>query len=539
MNFKTVMLKRFLLFILVFFAVTLLYSQPIIQWQKCLGGSNNDLARSIQQTTDGGYIVAGNTSSTDGDVSGNNGSTDCWIVKFDSLGIVQWQKCLGGTDGEMANSIQQTIDRGYIIAGYTASNDSDVSGNHGNGFDFWIVKLDSLGIIQWQKCLGGTSSEGANSIQQTTDGGYIVAGNTGSNNGDVLGLHNSLDFWIVKLDSLGIIQWQKCLGGTNVDDAFSIQQTTDNGYIVAGKSGSNDSDVTGNHGPVGSTDYWVVKLTPAGAIQWQKCFGGTDNDVAYSIQQTTDGGYIVTGSTISNDGDVVGNHGSIDCWVVKLTSTGLIQWQKCLGGTDVDDAFSIQQTTDGGYIVAGSTKSFDGDVTGNHGNALYGDYWVVKLTSTGLIQWQKCLGGTDRDAAVSSKQTTDGGFIVAGYTISNDGDVVGNHGSIDCWVVKLSPFVGIDEIDNSVSLFDISPNPIINSTTISFSLSQKENTSLIIYDITGREIKFLKQSNLGPGEYSISWDITDNNNKRVVDGLYLVTLSAEKEKLTKRIVVIK
>ncbi|MFY9419238.1 MAG: hypothetical protein WAP17_09180, partial [Bacteroidales bacterium] len=231
----------------------------------------------------------------------------------------------------------------------------------------------------------------------------------------------------------GDIIWQKCFGGTNEDYAYSIQQTSDSGFIVAGYTFSNDGDVSGYHGYF---DYWVVKLNSSGDIEWQKCLGGTYYDYAYSIQQTSNGGFIVAGSTNSNNGDVSGYHGYFDYWVVKLNSSGDIEWQKCLGGTNNDYANSIQQTSDGGFIVAGYTESNDGDVSGYHG----GDYdaWVVKLNSSGDILWQKCLGGTIDDRANSIQQTSDGGFIVAGFTVSNDGDVSGNHGASDAWVVKLN-----------------------------------------------------------------------------------------------------
>ncbi|HPU47245.1 MAG TPA: hypothetical protein PLQ91_06455 [Bacteroidales bacterium] len=427
-------------FITIFFALILFnglnnksHAQaPAIEWQKCLGGTSWDYAKSIQQTSGGGFIVAGYTSSNDGDVSGNHGGGDYWVVKLDSSGTIQWQKCLGGTDNDEAKSIQQTSDGGYIVAGETWSNDGDVSGNHGY-YDYWVVKLNSSGDILWQKCLGGTNVDQAFSIQQTSDGGFIVAGGTFSNDGDVSGNHGIVDSWIVKLNSSGDIIWQKCFGGTDDDVAFSIQQTSDGGFIVAGGTFSNDGDVSGNHGIV---DSWIVKLNSSGDIIWQKCFGGTDDDVATSIQQTSDGGFIVAGYTSSNDGDVSGNHGGGDYWVVKLDSSGTIQWQKCLGGTDNDEAKSIQQTSDGGYIVAGETWSNDGDVSGNHGNS---DYWVVKLNSSGDIEWQKCLGGTVKDIAKTIQQTSDGGFIVAGYTNSNDGDVSGIHGDYyDFWVVKLN-----------------------------------------------------------------------------------------------------
>jgi len=169
--------------------------------------------------------------------------------------------------------------------------------------------------ITWQKCLGGSSDEFARSVHQTSDGGYIVAGDTYSNNGDVSGNHGESDFWVVKLTSTGSLQWRKCLGGGNWDMAYSIQQTSDGGYIVAGMTESNNGDVSGNHGDL---DLWVVKLTSTGSLQWQKCFGGSSDDGAYSIQQTSDGGYVVAGGTESNNGDVSGNHGEYDLWVVKL-----------------------------------------------------------------------------------------------------------------------------------------------------------------------------------------------------------------------------
>jgi hypothetical protein len=412
--------------------VVKLNSSGNIEWQKCLGGTSYDVANSIQQTSDGGFIVSGYTGSNDGDVSGKYGATDYWIVKLNSSGDIEWQKCLGGIYDDFAYSIQQTNDGGFIVAGFKESNESDMSGNHG-AIDALVVKLNSSGDIEWQKCLGGTNVDQAFSIQQTSDGGFIVAGGTWSNDGDMSGNHGGSDYWVVKLNSSGDIEWQKCLGGTDYDGASSIQQTSDGGFIVTGGKVSNDGDVLVNHGDY---DAWVVKLNSSGDIEWQKCLGGTNVDQAFSIQQTSDGGFIVAGGTWSNDGDMSGNHGGSDYWVVKLNSSGDIEWQKCLGGTDYDGASSIQQTSDGGFIVTGGKVSNDGDVLVNHGDY---DAWVVKLNSSGNIEWQKCLGGTNDDRANSIKQISDGGFIVAGSTESNNYDVSGNHGGYyDAWVVKLN-----------------------------------------------------------------------------------------------------
>jgi hypothetical protein len=443
--------------------LTTLYAtaQPTTSWQKSLGGTGTEFSNSIQQTTDGGYVLVGGSSSTDGDVTGNHGNSDFWVVKLTSLGVISWERSLGGTGFDEARSVQQTTDGGYIIVGHSSSSNGDVTGNHSSFFDCWVVKLTSLGVISWQKALGGTDSDYGTSVQQTTDGGYIVAGHSHSNNGDVTNNQGGSDFWVVKLTSLGVIDWEKSLGGTAFDEASSIQQTTDGGYIVAGYSSSNDGDVTGNHG---TSDFWVVKLTNTGLIAWQKSLGGTGDESASSIQQTTDGGYIVAGYSSSNDGDVAGNYGGYsDCWIIKLTSTGVITWQKCLGGTGDEFASSIKQTTDGGYIVAGFSNSNDGNVSGNHGDR---DFWVVKLSSLGVIAWQKSLGGTGVDQASSIQQTTNGGYIFAGHSSSTDGDVTGNQGASDCWVVKLAPTTtGIAKII-APTIFSIFPNPTTKQLNI-------------------------------------------------------------------------
>ncbi len=516
-------MKSFYGFVLVIFQIagfssfSFAQTAPAIEWQKSLGGTVNEEAYSIRQTTDGGYVVTGRSNSNNGDVTGNHGVEDYWVVKLDIAGAIQWQKCLGGTNNEVAVSIQQTADGGYVVAGHSQSNNGDVTGNHGNS-DYWVVKLDATVAIQWQKCLGGTNSDYAYSIRQTADGGYVLAGRSNSNDGDVTGNHGDLDYWVVKLYAGGVIQWQKCLGGTGDDAAYSIQQTADGGYVVTGLSNSNDGDVTGNHG---TYDYWVVKLDTGGAIQWQKCLGGTNNDYAYSIQQTTDGGYAVAGRSESNDGDVTGNHGNDDYWVVKLDAVGAIQWQKCLGGVVYDEANSIQQTADGGYVVAGYSYSNNGDVMGNHGSY---DYWVVKLDAAGAIQWQKCLGGTNSDFAFSIQQTADEGYVAVGYSYSNNGDVTGNHGASDYWVVKFAPdtVTGIADFGFRTADLKVFPNPFTDELIIrSAGLGE-----IKIYDITGKEILYTKTSSaetkintahLTPGFYIVNYKEGDKSvNKKMV-----------------------
>ncbi|MDR2457284.1 MAG: hypothetical protein LBD41_02235 [Clostridiales Family XIII bacterium] len=405
-------------------------SAPSIEWQKSFGGSDYDYASSIQITLEGGYIIAGRSSSNDGDVTENHGKFDYWIVNLDAQGTLKWQKSFGGSGFDSVHSIQITSDGGYIIAGRKEFTESDIPLNHGKG-DYWIIKLDSQGNLLWQKFLGGSDYDEANCIQITSDGGYIIAGYSSSSDGDVKVNRGGYDYWIVKLDSQGNLQWAKSFGGSKNEVPFSCQQTSDGDYIIAGYSYSNDGDVVENHG---KGDFWIVKLDSQGTIKWQKSLGGSELDEATSIQITLDGGFIVAGSTYSIDGDVTENHGGSDIWIVKLDSEGTLQWQKSFGGSGNESTRSIHQISDGGYIFVGSSKSNDGDVTGNHGDE---DYWLVKLNSQGTLLWQNSLGGSKKDVPFSTQQTSDGGYIIAGYSFSTDGDVTGNHGHSDYWIVKL------------------------------------------------------------------------------------------------------
>jgi len=508
------MKKIFLILHSSFIILNSAFAQPTIQWQKCFGGTSPDEAYCVEQTVDGGYIVAGYTDSNNGDVTGNHSSyMDYWVVKLNNSGTIQWQKCLGGTGEDKAYCVEQTADGGYIVAGYTSSYNGDVTGFHGSD-DCWIVKLDSSANIQWQKSLGGSGQDRAYSVEQTADGGYIVAGWTSSNDGDVTGFHgnNFSDYWVVKLDSNGNLQWQKCLGGTSPDGAYSVEQTADGGYIVAGFTQSADGDITGFHGAV---DYWIAKLDNSGNIQWQKCLGGASADWAYSVQQTADSGYIVAGGANSIDGDVTGNHNTFgqypDYWIAKLDISGNLQWQKCLGGTKFDEAHAVEQTADGGYIVAGYTLSNNGDVTGHDTIGFYNDYWIIKLNGLGNLQWQKCLGGSDQDYAYSVEQTADGGYIVAGSTLSNNGDVTGNHAWNDYWIVKLSPEVGIKENSptTSISLF---PNPA--TTELRIQNAELKIKKVEIYDVLGQRV-FNQQPTANSDELVI-------NVSAFMSGIYFV-----------------
>jgi len=372
----------FFIFLVLLFQLSAIKAYP--GWFKHYGGSSSDKGYSIQQTSDGGYVVAGGT------ISFSYGNKDIAIYRLNSTGNKVWFKHYGGTDEDFAHSIQQTSDGGYIVVGYTASF------AHG-AVDFAIYKLDSSGNKTWFKHYGGTQPDYGYSIHQTSDGGYIVAGYTDTYS------YGGSDFAIYRLNSSGNKVWFKHYGGTQSDYGLSIQQTSDGGYIVAG------STFSYIYGSSGNADFAIYKLDSSGNKVWFKHYGGTDDEYGYSIQQTPDGGYIVTGETGSY------SHGGNDIAIYRLNSSGNKVWFKHYGGTSDDYGRSVQQTSDGGYIVGGETWSY------SHGNS---DFAIYKLNSSGNKTWFKHYGGTNDDYAQSIQQTSDGGYITGGdtksYTYGNE-----------------------------------------------------------------------------------------------------------------------
>lgn len=395
---------------------------PDLEW--FLGSGASQYA---QQTEDGGYIA-----------TGFSGDYDVLLHKIGADGNSQWTKVLGGSGFDYGIVIEQTTDGGYILAATTNSFDGDVIGNYDDLLsrhdNAWLVKLRPDQTIEWQKILGGSEGVGTPYVTQTTDGGYIFATSTCSNDHDVEGHHGSDDIWIVKLGPDGTIEWQKCIGTEKSEFCgriivgpslgciqFSsgfIQQTTDGGYVVIGTTERPSGDISDFKG--GYYDALVIKLLPDGTTEWQKHYGGSGDESGNCIRQTSDGGYVFIAATTSSDGDVTGNHGDQDVWVVKLFADGNIEWQKSLGGTGYEAAACIEQTSDNGYLFSATTSSNDGDVSGNHGEI---DIWLVKLLSDGSIKWQKCVGGSSMDYSRSSThQTFDGGIILPVVACSGDGD---------------------------------------------------------------------------------------------------------------------
>lgn len=416
---------------------------PTITWQNCYGGSADEVGHRLVRTSDHGFVVAGFTTSVDGDVSGQHGDHDTWAFKTDSTGALIWQRTVGGVSWDNAHGLAQALDGGFFLAGMMTPYPilySQVS----------AVKLDGLGNVVWSVDLGGSSNETARDVAATSDGGCIVAGSAASNDGDVSGNHGLSDAWVVKLDNAGAMQWQRCFGGSGHDDGWAIINTTDGGYLLAGSTWSLDGDITVN---LGSGDVWLVKIDVAGNIQWQKTLGGTWSESPRDLLATSDGGYLFAAETRSSDGDVLGQHGDQDMWIVKLDANGDIQWQNCLGGTGLDIPLDIDQLADGGFILTGNSRSTDGDVSGNHGIM---DAWVARLSDQGTLLWQKAMGGTDFDGGDAVEVMSNGRSMIVGHTQSADGDVQNFIGVRDVWMIEL----GEEDLATGVPSGSDLPDPI-------------------------------------------------------------------------------
>jgi len=348
---------------------------PIMRWDKTFGVQGDDNAYSLAHTSDGGYILAGTTGG------------DCWLVKTDAEGVEQWNRTIGGNEFTEAYSAIQTSDGGYILAGSTSHK-------------AWLVKTDANGNEQWQRTIGGNEFSEAYSAIQTSDGGYIIAGSASSNGSD------NVDFLLVKTDAEGIEQWNRTFGGDSSDWLYSFQQTFDGGYILGGATRSFGT---------GSSDFWLVKTDNNGIELWNRTFGGVDNDRAYSVQQTSDGGFILAGVTRSLHW--------YDCWLVKTDTEGVEMWNRTIGPNEDNSPNSILQSPDGGYIIAGKTGSV------NYGSY---DMWLVSTDPDGYVQWEMTFGGTGQDdVARSVLLAPDGGLVVAG-----DKDWFTEQGT-DFWLIKL------------------------------------------------------------------------------------------------------
>lgn len=413
-----------------------------VDFVKTLGGSKNERGQAIVNTLDGGYAILGHTQSMDGDISNkSNESFDYWLLKFDQNDTLEWQKTYGGTDDDRGNDILQTSDGGYALIGFSKSNDGNVTENSGAN-DYWVSKLNASGTILWQKSYGFLGADIGNSIIQTNDNGFLLTGvlDVSASNGEgnsksakskFSSRHAGGDYWVIKIDASGEKQWSRFFGGTFTDTPYDAIQTNDNGYLIVGSSDSNDVDIKNSKG---SYDFWVIKISETGNLVWEKSFGGSQTDEARGITKSNDGNYIIVGDTRSNDLDVKNNKGAADLWAIKISPLGELIWEKSFGGSSFDVARSISKTQNGSFIISGSSRSIDGNLTDNNGQ---NDAWVIKIDNNGNLKWQKSIGGSNIDFAYDAVEINNKDIIVVGDSSSSNLDVSNNNGFSDLLIFKI------------------------------------------------------------------------------------------------------
>lgn len=458
-----------------------------------MGGSGSDKLWSIVQTNDGGFFVGGDSDSNiSGDKNENSrGGDDYWVIKLDSDGNMIWQKTYGGNEDERLWDVQQTMDGGFILGGYSRSRISgDKNENSQGGDDYWIIKLNSIGDIMWQNTIGGSGDDRIKKIVETNDGGYLLGGDsTSSISGDrTVSRFGSRDIWLVKLDSSGEIVWQHSFGHGNDQTITGLAKTNDGGFIIS----STVFGITAIHDA-----FWVLKISASGNYIWDKIIQGDNSDWFPKISATLDGGYIMAGASDSDAfGDKSENsQGSFDYWVVKLDENGNVIWENTIGGSEPEQADSIIQCIDGGYFVSGySSSNISGDKTEN---SMGGDYWVLKLNNVGIIEWQNTIGGENADVRGRAIQTDDGSFLIAGYSDSNiSGDKTENsRGSWDFWIVKHAQTLGLEEnsLKNQITLY---PNPAEN--ILHLNTQDKTINQVNIYTMTGSKVLQLEVDTVSP-----------------------------------------
>ena len=469
------------------------FSQPPeIEWSRTYGGSDSDIAYSVQQTTDGGYIIAGYTKSFTAD------SNDAYLVKVDSLGNHYWSRLYGGDDYDGARSVQQTVNGNFILAGRTCS-----FGAGDN--DMYLLRVDNIGDTLWTHTYGGTNTDVAHSVQQTTDWGFIIAGDTRIHSGALT------EMFLVKIDSMGDTLWTETYGGNDDRSAYSVKQTNDGGYVIGGCNPL--------YGGI-EYDIYLVKTDSLGNTLWTGIYGGSGEEYARSVQQTSDGGYIIAGWT-----DSFGAGGN-DMYVVKTDSMGDTLWTHTYGGSDGEGAYSIQQTIGGDYIICGSTSSY-----GAGGNDLY----LLKASNLGDTLWTFVYGGSDNDVGSSVDLTEDGGYIIAGYTWNLETPA-------DCWLLKTGPDTAVSGAPviqwvshpKNFTLHPAYPNPFNPTTTINYGIPGNNFVSLTIYNILGQRVATLVNGMQLAGDHAAIWNAADHPS-----GIYFARLQTGNYTKTIKMVLLK
>lgn len=479
----------FLVLLASFFAVSMAYSQDIL-WEKSFGGKHAELLFDAIPTPDYGFILAGSSvSGKNGNKEIiNNGDFDFWIWKMDENGDLDWQKSFGGDKSDLIQTVKLTNDGGYILAGTSDSNKGFQKNDDSNGLeDFWIIKLDAKGNEMWQKTFGGSGQEKLSSIIQTKDGGYLIGG---TSNSDISGnktenSRGNLDYWIIKINKLGKIEWQKTYGGEQLDILKSIEQTNDEGFILGGYSNSIASGEKAENN-IGVGDYWVIKIDNKGAIQWQKTLGGDKDDQLNTLVKLSNGNYLLGGN--SNSGSAYNKNKSskgTDFWVVCIDDQGEVVWQETYDFGKIDILSSIIENPDSSLLIAGHAKS---EVTGTQKKDKEGinDYIALKVNNKGEELWSKVVGSNGEDLLRKSIETRDGGYLLAGTSkgkVSRDRN--SDKGNGDFWIVKLKDK---QKPEKPKAPIEALPNPTEAFTNVIVGFEFDSGTATL-YDLSGRQLQ--------------------------------------------------
>ncbi len=421
-----------------------------MEWQKTLGGtlSENQYGATVVETSDGNYIISTETGSG---IGGNKttagfGSFDTWVVKLDPKGNILWDKTFGGSGYDYEGILVPTNDGGVLLG---TTSGSGISGNktvasQGND-DFWIIKIDANGGIDWQKGYGGSAYDRLSDVQATSDGGYIFSGssNSGISGDKTDASYGGFDYWVVKVDANGNKLWDKAYGGSGNDGDAVIQPTNDGGYLLAGYSRSPISGVKSENSP--TDDYWILKLSSTGTILWENTLGGTSYDIiriGHTIYETSSGNFIVGGVSVSGIGGdkTEALNGSQDIWLVTLNgTTGALTTNKGIGGASSSASFaaSMHEVPDGGLVLLGSNNGGIGGDKTEAGQGNY-DYWLLKIDESSNIEWQKSFGGSALDFGSGMEINSAGDYILTGSSSSGiSGDKTeASYGGSDLWVIK-------------------------------------------------------------------------------------------------------
>lgn len=548
-----------------------------VEWSKCYGGSRNEnqgggapYRNSILPTDDGGYVLAGVTTSIDGDIDVSKRhddmfpqdsfrNEDIWIVKLSNSGSIEWEQYYGGEGTDLISSIKSTSDGGYILCGSTASFKGDFPMDTTGIYhiiaksafpDGFVMKLDSLGRKEWVSRIGGSDSDQLTSVIQTSDGGYITTGNTFSTDEIWLDLSWISNFgkiyngFVAKLNSDGTKKWSRLYGGTGRDYLNGILEKHDGNFLLCGNTNSEDGNVSKLHykdsiHSMGATeDAWLVEISANGNIIREKCFGGSGVEGGLQIDFASDGGYIILSATVPENppalipnGDVVGYHPqqtglvyeALDSWIIKIDTAWNIVWQNCIGGSQQDVIHSIISTRNGGYAFIGITNSSDSDLTGIHNPEPKHnwDIWAGELSSTGKLLWQQCFGGTARDYGNGIVENDEGGFTIYSCVGSMDGDIVGNHGgevpyNSDIWIAKLKKQQNGVEVSLGGSHFaNPYPNPSVNEMNLYIHPTQPVQT-VQFFNPLGQEFY---------PKYQLSGNLLTTDTRILAKGMYIIRIT--------------